>query len=112
MATNFVQRGHTVTVPAALNSGGTTSGVPVVVQSLCGVALVTTSASTKFEMGIAGVFEIQSVAAGDYDWGSPVYFDGTDVTLAATGNDFLGISLQDGTNPTTLKVLITPGAAT
>lgn len=72
MATNFIQAGSVVTVPApALVSSG---GV-VIAGSIAGVAMGSASAGQSVDVAVTGVFELPKVAAENQTLGAAVYWD-------------------------------------
>lgn len=111
MAKNFVQEGKTLTLTAP--SGGVTAGAGVLIGTLFGVALSTAAVGESFEMGISGVYDIASDAADTFNEGEAVFWDAGNnrVTVASTGNTFVGWATEDKATPATVNVLLaTTGA--
>ncbi|MFE3837914.1 DUF2190 family protein [Pseudogemmobacter sonorensis] len=71
---NYVQPGNTVTFTA---SGTVTSGQPVTMGSLFGVAVTDATNGQSFEATLAGVFDLPK-ATGAVTAGAKVYFDASE----------------------------------
>ncbi|MDP3263468.1 MAG: DUF2190 family protein [Tabrizicola sp.] len=89
MATNFVQAGSQLTIPAPelVSSGGI-----VIAGSIAGVALGSAAAGEPVDVAVTGVFELPKVGAQTLALGEPVYWESTAglVTETASGNTRLG----------------------
>lgn len=115
MATNFVQMGHFVTVPAP--SGGVTSNDPVLIGSLFGVALATAAQGDAVSMATAGVFRLPKTASGDaseaWSLGDPVYFDPATGKLTKVPGALqrVGVCLVAAANDAALAVVRLDGIA-
>lgn len=74
MATNYIQAGSVVTLPApALVSSG---GI-VTAGNIAGVAMGSASAGQPVDVAVSGIFELPKVAAENMTLGAPVYWDAT-----------------------------------
>lgn len=93
MATNFVQRGDTLTIPAP---AAVLSGQGVSVGNLFGVAAADAEAGADFDMLTAGVFELPKVAANSFALGDLVYWDAETnlATSTATDNAKIGAAVE------------------
>lgn len=72
---NFVQPGHNITASAPL--GGVTSGDPVLIGSLFGVASTTQAAGEEVELSTVGVFDLRKAAVAVTP-GAVAYFDASE----------------------------------
>lgn len=121
MATNRVQRGDIITVPAA---AGQTSGQPVVVGNLVGVALNTVLITEDNEIAIEEVYALPKLDAAVITIGMRLAFDvsaGTngevddDASVGASGDvaDFgVATEAKGATTSETINVKLTPGVGT
>lgn len=82
MAKNYVQPGDelTLTAPRDLSSGD-----PVLVGNLFGVALADATSGTDVDVAVEGVFDIAK-AAGALSQGDLVYYDATNHVVTNTSN--------------------------
>ena len=89
MATNFVQAGSQLTIPAPEL---VSSGAVVIAGSIAGVALGSASAGDPVDVALSGVWELPKVGAQNLTLGEPVYWDAAAdlVTETASGNTRLG----------------------
>lgn len=89
MATNFVQAGSQLTIPAPEL---VSSGKVVVVGSIAGVALCSAGAGQPVDVALTGLWELPKVGAQNLTLGEPVYWDSAAdlVTETASGNTRLG----------------------
>ena len=87
---NFVQNGDVVTLIAPAN---VSSGDPVAVGSLFGVAAFDALQGAEVEVALVGVYDL--VCVGPIDAGAPVYWDGSAKKITATeaGNTLVGTAL-------------------
>ncbi|NOX39619.1 MAG: DUF2190 family protein [Alphaproteobacteria bacterium] len=93
MATNFIQPGDTLTIPAA---AVTLSGEPVVIGAITGVALGDAGIGTMLDVATEGVFELNKVAANTFAVGAACYWDATAglITSTTTGNTKFGYAIE------------------
>ncbi|MBK3734954.1 DUF2190 family protein [Azospirillum brasilense] len=70
---NFVQPGHTITVPAP--SGGVSSGDGVIVGALFGVAATDAAAGAPLNISTEGVFTLPKGTSTTFASGGAVSFD-------------------------------------
>jgi len=92
MATNFIQRGDNLTIPAPAT---VTSGAPVIAGEIVGIALGDAASGASVDVATSGVFEISKVAADDMALGDVIYWDDSAelATIAATDNTKLGVAV-------------------
>lgn len=83
MATNYIQPGENLTIPAPAT---VTSGAPVFAGSIVGIALGDAASGESCDMATCGVWEIAKVAADDVSLGAPIYWDET-AELATIDDD-------------------------
>ena len=88
---NFVQPGHVLTVTAS--SGGVTSGAPVLIGSLFGIAATTKAAGDEVELAVVGVFDLAKAAVA-VTAGAIAYFDASEAKV--TTDDDEGGNLRVG----------------
>jgi predicted RecA/RadA family phage recombinase len=89
MATNFVQAGSQITIPAP---DLVSSGAVVIAGSIVGVALGGAASGQPVDVAVTGIWELPKVGAQTLSLGEPVYWDSTAelVTETATDNTRLG----------------------
>ncbi|ODT17489.1 MAG: hypothetical protein ABS35_25670 [Kaistia sp. SCN 65-12] len=92
MATNFVQPGRAITVPAA---AAVNSGAVVSVGSIIGVAANSAAIGDPLDIELGGVWELPKVAANAFDVGAVAYWDSETglITSTATDNVKLGVAV-------------------
>lgn len=92
MATNFIQRGDNLTIPAPAT---VTSGAPAIAGEIVGIALGDAASGASVDVATAGVFEIAKVAADDMALGDVIYWDDSAelATITATDNTKLGVAV-------------------
>lgn len=92
MATNFIQRGDNLTIPAPATM---TSGAPVIAGEIVGIALGDAASGASVDVATSGVFEITKVAADDMALGDLIYWDDSAelATITATDNTKLGVAV-------------------
>lgn len=83
MASNFIQRGNTLTAIAP--SGGVVSGDGVLIGNLFGVALTGASEGKEFEMTMGGVFSLPVASGASFDSFGAVSWDSLAGACAAPG---------------------------
>ncbi len=88
MASNFVQRGDSVTVVSA---GTVASGDIVVFNALSGVALHDALVGEDIELAVVGVYSLPKNNGDVLGQGEAVYFDGTVVDTTATAQRIIGV---------------------
>lgn len=100
MAKNFRQPGDFVAVTAP--AGGVSSGDPVLVGSLFGIALTDAVAGDTVQIGTIGVYSIPKVSAQAWSQGDGIYWDDTvgKATTVAGSNTFIGLATVAAANPT------------
>lgn len=89
---NFIQPGHTVTVPAPYD---VLSGAPVMVGAIFGVANHDALSGKDLELSRGGVYALPKAASQAWTVGQKVYFDATNkvLTSTASGNTLVGAAL-------------------
>ena len=112
MATNYIQPGDVVTVPAP--SGGVVSGAGVVIGSLFGVATTTAAETVPVALATTGVFELPKVSAQAWTVGARIYWDasGGEATTTASTHKLIGVAVADAANPTATGMVRLSGAFT
>jgi predicted RecA/RadA family phage recombinase len=111
MATNYLQPGDhlTVTAPAALSSGD-----PVLIESLFGVAQTDAESGATVVIATEGVWTLPKVTADVFAVGEPVYYDSVAKVVSADDTDVLvGIAVQAVGNPSAflnVKINVPPAA--
>lgn len=80
---NYVQPGHNIT--AVTPSGGVTSGDPVLIGNLFGIAATTQAAGDEVELATVGVFDLPKAAVAA-SAGGIAYFDATAKAVTNTAN--------------------------
>ncbi|MET4684883.1 DUF2190 family protein [Brevundimonas faecalis] len=98
MATNHVQRGKTLTIPApvAVQSGGV-----VVAGAIIGVAQGDAEAGALVDVQVDEVWDLPKVAALAIGLGDVVYWDAAAglANKTSAGNTKLGVATQAAANP-------------
>ena len=93
MATNYIQPGDTLTIPApaAVLSGGV-----VIAGDIRGIAQGDAISGAPVDVSTRGVWELPKVAANAFTLGAKVYWNGTDAlaTTTASGNTLLGVAVE------------------
>lgn len=110
---NFVQPGNTITAITPI--GGVTSGAPVLIGSLFGVASTTQAAGEDVELATVGVYDLPKaavvVAAGDV-----AFYDATAGAVTTdddTGaNKRIGVFIAAAADSATIGRVRLDGAAT
>lgn len=95
MATNKVQRGDVVTVVSP--TGGVSSGDPVLIGTLFGVATHDAAAGAALELDTSGVYDLAGDTSLVIDEGDRVFWDGTNewVDKTATAQVNVGTCILD-----------------
>lgn len=114
MAKTFLQPGEYLTVTAP--AGGVSSGDPVLIGSLFGIALTDAAAGASVELATTGVWSVPKVSAQAWSAGAAIYFDDSagKATTVSTDNTFIGIATAAAANPTstgTVKLVHAAGTA-
>lgn len=96
---NFVQAGHTITVPAP--SGGLSSGDAALIGSLFGVAAHGAAEGADVELHTTGVFRLPKTSALAISVGDKLYFDAVNkvVNKTSSGNTLVGVAVSAASNP-------------
>lgn len=93
MATNYIQPGNILTIPApaAVLSGGV-----VIAGEIRGIAQGDAISGAPVDVATRGVWELPKVAANNFALGAKVYWNGTDAlaTTTASGNTLLGVAVE------------------
>lgn len=91
--TNFITEGEVLEVTAGV--GGITSGAPVLVGSVVGIAVSTVAQNEKTAVNICGVFQVAK-ANVQISQGARLYWDAgnSNFTNIATGNVFAGFAYE------------------
>lgn len=111
MATNYIQPGCNLTIPAPANvssGGGVLSGV------LFGVALGDADSGDDVVIATEGVFTLPKTSAQAWTVGAAIYWDddGDGATTATTaGNVFIGVAAAAASNPSSTGVVRLNGSA-
>lgn len=94
MATNYIQKGDTVTVTAP--SGGVTSGNAYLIGGLFGVATTTQLVGVDVELATEGVFELTKVGSQAWVVGDRIYWDSanTRCTSDAGAGIYVGVCTE------------------
>ena len=92
MATNFIQPGDNLTIPAPAT---VTSGAPIIAGEIVGIALGDAASGASVDVATSGVFELQKGAADDMGLGDVIYWDSSEglATITATDNTKLGVAV-------------------
>ena len=109
MATSYRSSGNNITVAAP--TGGTITGVGVLINDLFGVASNTVAVGVDVALITEGVVEIAKTSALAIDVGEVVYWDdtGKEVDLTAASQKPVGIAVADSVNPSpTALIKLTP----
>lgn len=95
---NYVQKGENITLPAP---AAVSSGDPVLVGSLFGVAAGDAESGADLDLVTTGVFEMNKVSALAIAIGDKVYFDAATglVNKTASGNTLIGVATSAAANP-------------
>lgn len=98
MATNYVQPGHTVTIPApaAVQSGGV-----VIAGAIVGVAQIDADLGADVDVDTVGVWDLPKVSALAVSLGDVIYWDATAglANKTSAGNTKLGVAVAPAANP-------------
>ncbi|MDK4712997.1 DUF2190 family protein [Rhizobium sp. CNPSo 4039] len=92
---NFLQPGHSIDVAAP--SGGSTSGLPVIIGSLIGIASVTAAAGAMIAIQMGGCYQLPKAASQAWATGAKIYWDATNkvATTTSSGNTLIGTAIAD-----------------
>lgn len=109
---NYVQPGHSITAIAP--SGGVTSGDPVLIGSLFGVASTTQAAGAEVELATVGVFDLPK-AAVNVTAGAVAYFDASEGKVTNTddtgANKRIGVFIAAAADSVSIGRVRLDGAA-
>ena len=111
MATNHVQDGKILTLPAP--TGGVVSGTAYLFGALLGVALATAAEGEDCAFAVEGVWTLPKVSAQAWTAGARVYWDNAakNVTTVATSNTLIGCAAAAAANPSAEGAVRLNGAA-
>lgn len=103
MATNFIQPGDVLTIPApaAVLSGGV-----VIAGNIRGIAQGDAASGFPVDVATRGVWELAKAAANAFALGGKVYWNATDglATTTASGNVQIGVAVEAaGASTATIK---------
>lgn len=106
MATNFVQPGNTITIPAP---AAIDSGAVVIVGSIIGVAAGGAASGAPVDLETGGVWDLPKVSADVFAVGADVYYDETAELVTSDddtgGNPKIGVAVAAaGNGAATAKV--------
>lgn len=97
MATNFIQEGAVVTVPAP---AAVTSGQLVFVGTMFGIAATDAESGADVALATGGVYELPKTSAQAWTVGAVIYGTSAGVaTTADAGNTKIGVAAADAANP-------------
>ena len=96
---NYIQKGNTITCKAPVN--GVKSGDVVKVEDILGISVNDASEGENFALNLSGAYEL-SKAQVEIKQGQKVYWSESknQITSTATGNDLLGIAMNNATKET------------
>ncbi|WP_240542452.1 DUF2190 family protein [Paracoccus marcusii] len=94
MATNYIQPGRTITIPAPATVA---SGGVVIAGEIRGIAQGDAIAASPVDVTTEGVWELPKVAANAFALGAAVYWNAATglATSTASGNTKLGVAVAD-----------------
>lgn len=98
MATNYIQEGDTLTLPAPY---AVSSGHGALIGVLFCVALVTLANGESGSFRVEGVFDLVKTSAQAWTIGAHIYWDDTAkvCTTTSTSNTLIGVSVAVAANP-------------
>lgn len=109
MATNYIQDGDNLTVPAPAN---VSSGDGVKVGVLFGVASTDALSGADVVIATKGVYELPKTSAQAWTVGAAIYWTGSAATTATTtGNVLIGVAAAAAANPSATGMVRLNGAA-
>lgn len=111
MATNFIQNGEHLTVPAP---AGVSSGDGVKVGVLFGVASTDAANGDDVVIATKGVYELPKTSAQAWTVGAAIYWNnsnGVATTATTAGNLFIGVAAEAAENPSATGKVRLNGAA-
>jgi predicted RecA/RadA family phage recombinase len=106
---NFIEKGDVITIEAP--TGGVTSGSPVVVGGMVGIAVTDAAEGENVAVNLVGVYEVTK-ATGSVSQGDRIYYDEaeSEFTTTSAGNVFAGFAWADqDSGDTTVLVKLTAG---
>ncbi len=108
---NYIQPGKVIEITAP--SGGTTSGEPVQVGQILGIAAQTVLATVAVNIQRVGVFDVTKVSAQAWAEGEEIYWDAAAVKMTTVkGGLFAGVAVAVAANPSsTGKLLLLPSGS-
>lgn len=98
---NFIKPGRMMTCVAP--SGGVTSGQPVLVDAMFGVAATAAAEGKEYELCTEGVFELTKATVDVVTVGEKLYWDPVagNVTVVSTDNVAIGVAANAAGNGVT-----------
>lgn len=92
MATNFIQPGNCITVPADTDYA---SGEVVVIGDIIGIAAGDAATGEPMDVETGQVWSLPKVGAESFTVGAPVYYDGGNklATSTSTDNTRIGVAV-------------------
>ena len=98
MATNFVQRGNTLTIPAP---AAVQSGSVVIAGAIVGVAQIDADLGADVDVDTVGVWDLPKVSALAVSLGDVIHWDAAAglANKTASGNTKLGVAVAAAANP-------------
>lgn len=108
---NYIQPGNIIEIVAPV--GGTTSGEPVQVGQMLGIAAKTVLATVSVNIQRVGVFDVTKVSAQAWAEGEEIYWDAAAVKMTTVkGGLFAGVAVAAAANPSsTGRLLLLPSGS-
>lgn len=105
--TNYVQPGKILSLTAG---SAISSGDPVQVGQIFGVAVADAASGATVEVAVEGVFELACASADVIAEGDLLYWDGSQLTKTASENLLVGAAVTAaGTGVTSCQVVLSTG---
>ena len=104
MATNWIQPGDTLTIPAPATVA---SGFPFIAGDIKGIALSDAASGAPVDVGCSGVWSLPKVGANAFTLGAKIYWDATAKLATSTsgGNTLLGVAVAAaGSGAATVRI--------
>lgn len=102
MATNYIQPGDNVTVPAPAD---VSSGDLVEVGDLFGIASTDALSGADVVLATGGVYTLPKTSAQAWTVGAKIYWTGTAATTTASGNTLVGVAMAVAANPSSTGIV-------
>lgn len=108
---NFIQPGDSIKVPAFPYTR--TTGQPVLMGSLFGVATGDVTSGAEGQINTVGVYDLPKVSAQAWTMGVLLYWDDSAklVTTVSTSNKVIGVAAAVAANPTSTGLVRLSGQA-